>query len=81
MKYIKQLIVDFTFDFIDIKNLIIDELGLSQIKFNQIEKDQIIFKNFYFFAKNKNQKNKTFIRKNIYKELILLKIQINIEKK
>jgi len=77
MKYIKRLIVDFTFDLTDIKNLIIDELGLSQPKFNQIEKDQIIFKNFYFFAKNNNQENKLFIKKNIYLESTVMNFIIN----
>ena len=68
MKYIKKITVDFTLDLTNIKNLMIDELNLLQPKFNQIEKDQNFFKNFYFFAKNNNQKNKLFIKKNMYLE-------------
>ena len=36
MKYIKKITVDFTLDLTNIKNLMIDELNLSQPKFNQI---------------------------------------------
>ena len=66
MKFIKKLKVSFYFDFREIKNIIVDELSLHDDLKASLKQKEIFLKNFNFFAKKENEKNKLNVKTNNY---------------
>ena len=66
MKFIKKLKVSFYFDFREIKNIIVDELSLHDDLKASLKQKEIFLKNFNFFAKKGNEKNKLNVKTNNY---------------